>query len=134
MTMEQLPKGVALRLVAAVALSGWAACQSRTIVLAPTVTPPPITSPADPDSTVTAVLLPAVADPLATVCPPGGTPWNGRADGCLYEARGCCYGTPEAACAASECGSRPCQLIETRPAQIACRLPGADSRVMEMPL
>ena len=49
-----------------------------------------------------------------------GHAWDGKADGCVYEVAGCCYGTPEAACTAAGCPGDACRILESAPAQIAC--------------
>ena len=63
---------------------------------------------------------PEPADPNAPPkCTEKGRVWDGHHDGCLYEVAGCCYDTPEDACAAAGCAD-DCQVLESAPAQIAC--------------
>ena len=83
---------------------------------APTTNPDdPVSSPEpDPDAE------PAATDPDAPpTCQDGGEVWDGKHEGCLYEVAGCCYDSPEAACAAAGC-EEDCQILESAPAQIAC--------------
>jgi len=119
-----IPRGVTARLVLVVAFSGWAACSIRTSTVAPM---PPSTErtsvqAAHAESSEDAVVEPPErSEPGA--CRAGGAPWAGLREGCLYEVAGCCYGTPEDACAAAACEAQVCQVIETVPAQIVCRAP-----------
>jgi hypothetical protein len=53
-------------------------------------------------------------------CDPGGVPWDGRHEDCLYEVDLCCYGTPDEACRAARCAYHACSIVETAPAQILC--------------
>lgn len=54
-------------------------------------------------------------------CKAGGTTWNGKHEGCLYEVAGCCYPDAAAACTAAGCESDGCQILESAPAQVVCR-------------
>lgn len=50
----------------------------------------------------------------------GGEPWDGKAEGCLYEHGGCCYPSPEAMCSAAGCAAEHCSIMESSPAQARC--------------
>ena len=63
----------------------------------------------------------ASPEPAPAGCKAGGTPWDGKHAGCLYEVAGCCYGDAQAACQASGCEGTGCQVLESAPAQIVCR-------------
>lgn len=75
---------------------------------------------ATPDDAVTDGPEDAAASPKPG-CAEGGRPWDGKLEGCLYEVEGCCYDTPAAACAAASCAEDRCQILESAPAQVACR-------------
>ncbi len=54
-----------------------------------------------------------------------GRPVGAGPDGvpvdCPYRVADLCYSTSEAACAAAGCAPEACQILESYPAQIACR-------------
>ena len=64
---------------------------------------------------------PAQPKPEPAGCKAGGTAWDGKHEGCLYEVTGCCYGDAQAACSAAGCEGTGCQVLESAPAQIVCR-------------
>src|SRR5687768_12671478 len=67
---------------------------------------------------------PSGSTPAGTDAPPEcaseGSPWDGKAEGCLYEHAGCCYPSPEALCAAAGCAADACRILESSPAQARC--------------
>ncbi|MBP6631818.1 MAG: hypothetical protein KBG28_25075 [Kofleriaceae bacterium] len=60
---------------------------------------------------------------LAT-CPEGSTPQSDTDPAQCTIAKGCCFPSAEAACAAEGCGMDVCQLLESMPPQASC--PAAD--------
>lgn len=74
--------------------------------------------PAEPPSTPSTGPATAV-DPAG--CKAGGTTWDGKHEGCLYEVAGCCYPDAASACAAAGCEGSGCQILESAPAQVVCR-------------
>ncbi|MCR9164826.1 MAG: hypothetical protein ACE37F_15105 [Nannocystaceae bacterium] len=96
------------------------ACRSKPAPVPPPAAPlefddePPPQAPATDAPTAT-----PAAD--AGGCKAGGTAWDGKHEGCLYEVAGCCYGDAAAACAAAGCDGDGCQILESAPAQVACR-------------
>lgn len=110
--------------VAAVALLWMSSgCRSK-----PAPVPPPtgpLTFDDDPGTASPATEPGGAADdgakPAPAGCKAGGTPWDGKHAGCLYEVAGCCYDTAQAACQAAGCEGKGCQVLESAPAQIVCR-------------
>ncbi len=98
------------------------ACRSK-----PAPVPPP-TGPLEFDDDVDGPGAAPSEDPAAQApaadaggCKAGGTAWDGKHDGCLYEVAGCCYLDAASACTAAGCESAACQIIESAPAQVVCR-------------
>ncbi|MEM7153832.1 MAG: hypothetical protein AAF799_13370 [Myxococcota bacterium] len=86
-----------------------------------TQTQPTPTTPTESPTATPAEPEPAEEPAAGGTCGEGGQPWDGKAQGCSYEHDGCCYASAGAACAAAGCGEGKCIVLESYPAQIACR-------------
>ena len=60
-------------------------------------------------------------EPAAGDCAAGGVPDDGDAQGCDFRVAGCCYSLAAHACAAAGCTEDRCTIMESYPAQVACR-------------
>ncbi len=115
--MDRGRLGAVKRVLISGLLVGLAGCKGERTTAAP---------PEQPDTEPTSTTPPsdlgdaAEVDP-PTVCASGGTPWDGRLQDCPYEVGRCCYESPAQACAAATCPESRCQVLESYPAQIACR-------------
>lgn len=100
-------------------------CKPKTATSSPDTTAPVTTGGNDPTSSGSDGTSPdgtAATDPDAPPkCAEQGEPWDGRQDTCLYEHHGCCYPDPASLCAAAGCTDDNCSILESRPAQAACR-------------
>ncbi|MGH1341178.1 MAG: hypothetical protein ACRBN8_06480 [Nannocystales bacterium] len=99
-------------------------CRSKPASVPPPTEPPSFDD--DPGATPRATPSSGGAphespDGEPTACKAGGSPWDGKHEGCLYEVAGCCYGDAQAACHAAGCEGTGCQVLESAPAQIVCR-------------
>lgn len=54
-------------------------------------------------------------------CAAGGVPDDGDAEGCNFRVSSCCYSVAAHACAAAGCAEDRCTIMESYPAQVACR-------------
>lgn len=89
--------------------------------------PPPAAAPPNGEQAAPeepAPLPPPEAEPPPPApgpCAVGGRLWNGKPEDCSYEHGGCCYDSAADACAAAECPTERCNVLESYPAQIACQ-------------
>ncbi|MEM6993454.1 MAG: hypothetical protein AAF721_23270 [Myxococcota bacterium] len=92
--------------------------EGTTAPLAPSdpTTPAPSAegTPAETDSA-------GASTPKKPTCGDKGTSWDGSHAGCTYEHAGCCYPDPASLCAAAGCADDDCRILESRPAQAACK-------------
>lgn len=105
------------RLVLVAAILATTACKSERT----TATPPEQPTDDTPESASPGQGEEPIEPEPEEVCASGGRKWDGKPEGCPYEVARCCYDSPAQACAAAKCPESRCQILESYPAQIACR-------------